>query len=155
MNVTLDRAATSVAAITAALFFGCLFLGWHETTIQVGSAVILEETVSGWSGWGFAAGACATLLFFIAVNELRAGEPRARNALAFSVIRLGLLVSAVLAAVTGSADIDLAAGSTRIAVETTLWPAWVGVGLATVAAAASGASVIAEMRLIMPSRAGS
>jgi hypothetical protein len=58
-----------------------------------------------------------------------------------ALVSFGMLVTTLLAAVTDSAHVSLP--EVGVTVEATLWPAWVGVALAAVAAAAAFAPLAA------------
>jgi hypothetical protein len=116
--------ARMIGAGAAALLLADLFLGWQRLTVSAGD-VVRGDTITGWSGWGAKAGLCAACL--IALNMLR-GSSSSRL-----VAALGMLLFVALAVMTGEAEVGA-----------TLWPAWMGLGLAAVASATQAVPLLAE-----------
>ena len=86
------------------------------------------------------------LLIVLALGELR-GDTRAHeHALAVGVIPFGLVLATALAVFTGDASVDASAAGVGVELDTTLWPAWAGLTLAVVVAAAAFAPVVADLR---------
>ena len=129
--------ARRVGLSTALAFLVVLFLPWHEVAVEVAGVVSVSATVSGWGGWGIAAGFLAAVLAAILAARPR-WEPFAAPA-----VELGLAVAALLELSGGRATVE----STQVdaAVNSTLWAAWLGLGLAVVAAAASFVPLLAGL----------
>ena len=124
----LEQRARPVIAVAATLFVLDLFLGWQRVAVRM-PALDVHATASGWSGWGTLAGLCALVALALAI---------ARPASAATVaLGLGTLVFTSLEVLTGHASVDVGASMMRVHVDTTLWPAWVGLALAGVMAAAA------------------
>jgi hypothetical protein len=124
----LEQRARPVIAVAATLFIADLFLGWQRVAVDM-PALDVRSTASGWSGWGALAGLCALVLLSLAI---------VRHASAATVVLgLGALLFTALEVLTGHANVDVGASMMRVHVDTTLWPAWVGLALAGVMAAAA------------------
>jgi hypothetical protein len=119
------RRAQLLATAGALAFLVVLSFDWYEVSVEIGNALSVNEAASGWSSsWGLIAGGLAILL--ILAHRL---PVRVRPDLAVLTAACAFVVSAGLAAFTGGADVDVAQ-TVAVQVETTLWPAWIGVGLA-------------------------
>jgi hypothetical protein len=121
--------ARRVGLGAALAFIVALFLPWHEVAVDVAGVVSVSATVSGWNGWGIAAGLLAAVL--AAILAARPGW----GLFAAPAVGLGLAVTALLELAGGRATVETTQVSA--AANSTLWAAWLGVGLAFVAAAAS------------------
>jgi hypothetical protein len=124
----LRQRARPVIAIAAALFVVDLFLGWQRVAVSM-PGIDVRSTASGWGGWGALAGLCALVLLTLAIVG--------RSSPATLALGLGALVFTALEVLTGRATVDLGASMMRVHVDTTLWPAWVGLALAGLMAAAA------------------
>ena len=124
----LQQRARPVIAVAAMLFVVDLFLGWQRVAVQM-PAIDVRSTASGWGGWGALAGLCALVLLTLAIVG--------RTTQATVALGLGVLVFTALEVLTGHANVDIGASMMRVHVDTTLWPAWVGLALAGVMAAAA------------------
>jgi len=124
----LHKGARAVIAVAATLFVVDLFLGWQRVAVQM-PAIDVRSTASGWGGWGALAGLCALVLLTLAIVG--------RTTQATVALGLGVLVFTALEVLTGHANVDVGASMMRVHVDTTLWPAWVGLALAGVMAAAA------------------
>jgi hypothetical protein len=113
--------APYIAGGAALLFVFDLILDWQKATVEIAGVVDLESATSGWSGWGVAAGLLAIAVIVLAITRLAIGT---------AVAAAGMLVATVLTAFTG--DADLVPPRVRAEVDTTLWPTWIGLGLAGV-----------------------
>ena len=131
---TLHQRARLVIAVTAALFVVDLFLGWQRVAVRM-PAIDVRSTASGWSGWGTVAGLCALALLVLAI----AG----RRSPATPALGLGALLFTAIEVLAGHAHVDVGASMMRVQVDTTLWPAWVGLALAGVMAAATAIPYLA------------
>ncbi len=122
------RRSALVATIAAALLIADLFLDWERTQIHAGvAAVHIDSATSGWGGWGVAAGLCA-----IAVIAL-ARRPGA----AVAVAGAGTVLFTALATLGSETNVDMPGPMLQLHSGTTLWPAWAGLALAIVVAAAT------------------
>jgi hypothetical protein len=124
----LQHRARPVIAVAATLFVVDLFLGWQRVAVQM-PAIDVRSTASGWGGWAALAGLCALVLLTLAIVG--------RTTQATVALGLGVLVFTALEVLTGHASVDVGASMMRVHVDTTLWPAWVGLALAGVMAAAA------------------
>jgi hypothetical protein len=124
----LRQRARPVIAVAAALFVVDLFLGWQRVAVSM-PGIDVRSTASGWGGWGALAGLCALVLLTLAIVG--------RSSPATLALGLGALVFTALEVLTGRATVDLGASMMRVHVDTTLWPAWVGLALAGLMAAAA------------------
>jgi hypothetical protein len=127
-----------IAVGAASLLVADLFLRWEE-----GAGVHMRGLVDvgaggsiGWSGWGAGAGICALVLIVLALAQQPLG-PVTR-----AVLGVAMPVFAALALFAGDGHtgmhmswVDVQAGDLR-------WPAWVGFGLAVVAALATVAPLL-------------
>jgi hypothetical protein len=110
------------------LLFADLFLAWQRRCISVGATEQVCADRAGWYGFGIAVGLATTLLVVWVAAQLARVElpPRVDSALA-----LGVLVLVAIEFATH--------GSRR------QWPAWVGLGLSILIAAA-GAWTLLDSR---------
>jgi hypothetical protein len=141
---SLDRWAGLTVVGAGLLFILDLFLGWQKVSIAVSGVVDVEGTASGFRGWGLVAAVFAVVLVALVVAGLRAG-PSVRRPFALTTSALGLAISGALAAFTGDASVHVQTNGVGVEVESTLWPAWVGLVLAVVAAAAALAPLVSEL----------
>jgi len=95
----------------------------------------VRSTASGWGSWGALAGLCALGLLALAIVG--------RASAATVALALGALVFTALEVLAGHANVDVGASMMRVHVETTLWPAWVGLALAGVMAVAAAIPYLA------------
>jgi hypothetical protein len=117
-----------LAAGATALLLVDLFLPWQHTAMRVGG-MHMSSAATGWSGRGAPAGVCALALLALTLAD-RAAATRV-------LLAVAMLVFTALAAFLGTADTELAMPGIAIQVHTTWWPAWLGVGLAAIAALAT------------------
>jgi hypothetical protein len=132
----LQRRARQIIAVTATLFIVDLFLGWQRVAVHMPAVIDVRNTTSGWSGWGALAGLCAIVLLVLVV----AGAATRTTA----GLGLGVLIFTAIEVLSGNAHVDLGASMMRVQVDTTLWPAWVGLALAGVMAAATAVPLLAR-----------
>ena len=130
----LEQRARPVIAVAATLFVVDLFLGWQRVAVTM-PAIDVRSTASGWSGWGALAGLCAVVLLALAIVD--------RTSAATVALGLGALVFTAIEVLAGHATVDVGASMMRVHVDTTLWPAWVGLALAGVMAAAAAVPYLA------------
>ncbi|MGZ4271696.1 MAG: hypothetical protein ACXVSX_21125 [Solirubrobacteraceae bacterium] len=133
-SAALQRRARPVIAVAATLFLVDLFLGWQRVAVSM-PALDVRSTASGWGGWGALAGLCALGLLALAIVG--------RSSAATVALGLGALVFTALEVLAGHANVDAGASMMRVHVDTTLWPAWVGLALAGVMAVAAALPYLA------------
>jgi hypothetical protein len=134
ISVALQQRARPVIAVAATLFVADLFLGWQRVAVSM-PAIDVRSTASGWSGWSAVAGLCALVLLTLAIVG--------RSSPATVALGLGALVFTALEVLAGHANLDAGASMMRVHVDTTLWPAWVGLALAGVMAVAAAIPYLA------------
>ena len=115
---TLQQRVRPLIAVAATLFVVDLFVGWKRFAFSM-PFIDVRATASGWSGWGALAGLCALTLLTLAIIG--------RASAATVALGLGTLVFTALELLTGHANVDVGASMMRVHVDTTLWPAWVGI----------------------------
>jgi hypothetical protein len=122
-----------VKVLALLTFLGALFLDWQRVTVDVAGVVHVEETTIGWNGWGFLAGLIALALLTL----MFADAPRSTTGevLVSGFVPGALVLATALAVFTGDADTSIA-GAVAVEVDTSLWPAWLGLALAVIAAGA-------------------
>ena len=131
--------ARYVVIVGAFLFVLDLFLDWQKADIDVAGVVSVHAASSGWAGWGVVAGILAIAVIVAAVTR------RAAWTLGLAA---AMLVATALLAFTG--DADVATGVVGVAVDTTLWPAWVGLVLAAVTTAAAAVPFVPALAATPP-----
>jgi hypothetical protein len=134
----LERRASLVAACAASLLLVDLFLDWQRVAMQMGGLVDVRTAASGWSGWGALAGICAIAVLVLVIA--RGPSP------AVAALALAALLFTMVEVLAGHAHVDVGASMMRLRVDTTLWPAWVGLALAGVMAAAAAVPFLARPR---------
>lgn len=145
MNLpALKRASTFVVLWSTVLYIGVLLLDWRRVSVEVAGVVDVEQTSTGLSNRGIVAGVIAVALVVLTLARIR-GDTLAshRRLLAELILAVGLLVFTVVAMFTG--DVNVSAGPVGIEVETTLWPAWVGLFLAAVIVVAAAVEAAPEL----------
>lgn len=132
--------ARPTAIASALALFVVLFLDWREVSVQT-PAVSVDAGTSAWAGWGAVAG---VLLVAYLVAELRfATSP---------LVPVAALLAAGFTVVeffTGSASTSVA-GVVAVDVGAELWPAYVGLALAIMLAAATAVRWLAATRRLAP-----
>jgi hypothetical protein len=150
MNVrSFERWVGLVAVGAALLFLADLFLGWQKVSVEVGGVVGIEQTASGFGGWGIAAAVFAVALVVLELDRLRSGSTTRREAWIVAA-GLALIGSTALAVLTGDASVNVQGGAVSVEVGTTLWPAWLGLVLAVIAAGAALAPPVLRARVHGP-----
>jgi hypothetical protein len=140
---SLKGASTAVMLASTLVFLVVLFLDWHRTTVDVAGVTNVRAEEMGWSGWGWFAGFAAVALVGVNVRRMRRGlEPDPTFGMADLVLGVALLCATVPAVFSTGADVQVA----TVAVETgtTLWPAWLGLVLACVAAVSAAVVAVPE-----------
>lgn len=145
MNVpALRRASTFAVLWSAVLYLGVLLLDWHRVSVEIGGVVDVEQSSSGLSNWGIVAAGLAVALVVLTLRRIGRDTPASpRRLLTELVLAVGLLVFTVAAAFTG--DVSISSGPVGIEVETTLWPAWVGLFLSAVIVVAAAVDAAPEV----------
>jgi len=141
------RRTDLIALAASLLLIADLFLGWRRTDVDVGGAVEIRATETGWVGWGVLAGVLALVLVGLLLVRLRG---RGEHALATLAVGLALPLAALLAAVTGDASVDMPGVGAQV--DILLWPAWAGIALAMVAAVAGLSGQIRPARVAPTAR---
>lgn len=131
----LQQRAKPIIVVTATLFIVDLFLGWQRVSVHMPAVIDVRNTTSGWSGWGALAGLCAIVLL---VLVLAGRSPRAT-----ATLSVAALLFTAIEVLAGNARVDVGASMMRVQVDTTLWPAWVGLALAGLMAAATAIASLA------------
>lgn len=133
-----DQGATIVAGAAASLLLADLFLSWQRVGMRMGGLFDVRTSSSGWSGWGAVAGICAIAVLVLVIARGPAG--------AIAAVALGALLFTAIAVLAGHAHVDVGTSMMRIQVDTTLWPAWVGLALAGLMAAAAAIPYLVRPR---------
>lgn len=132
------KRAHDIAIAATALFVVDLFLPWQRVGLDFPGVLDIRNTSMGWAGWGALAGICAIVLLILMLARYPI-SPLGR-----ATLSVALVVFTGLAVLVQNAHMSMGAGMMRAQVDTTLWPAWVGLGLAVVAAAATLAPLISR-----------
>jgi len=140
----LKRASERVLLGLALLFLVVLFLDWHRTSVLVPGEGDAQAGSSGWSGWGLLAGICALAVIALELDRVLRKRSHEGQALVDLALAVGSAVATVAAVFTG--DTSVTAGAAGVEVGSTLWPAWVGLILATAMVAAAFVAVLPESR---------
>jgi hypothetical protein len=127
----------TVALVASTLLLVDLCLDWQRASVSMPGVVAVEAGSSGWSGVGLFAGIAALVVVGCEIAR-RTGHGERPGLTAWAaVIACGAVILAVLdqtsLVVAPHMHIAVKAGST-------LWPAWVGLGLSLLAAAAAVAA---------------
>lgn len=139
---TFQRWAGFAAVAAGLLFLVDLFLGWERVSVRVGTMVDIDATASGFRGWGIAAAVFDVALLALVARHGIGSPPRRPRALIASA--LGLVIFTSLAVYAVDADVNFQTSYVGLEANTTLWPAWIGLVLAIVAAAAALAPLVLE-----------
>ena len=132
----LQRASTFAVLWSAVLYLGVLLLDWRRVSVEIGGVVDVEQSSSGLSNSGIVSCGIAVVLVALTLQRIGRDTPASpRRLLAELVLAVGLLVFTVVAIFTG--DVNITAGPVGIEVNTTLWPAWLGLVLSAVIVAAA------------------
>jgi hypothetical protein len=131
---SLQRIAAVVALVASVLFLVVLSLDWQVATVRVPGVVELRAGASGWSGAGLLAGLSAIVVVAAETARLRGRSVAPVFTAGAALVALGAMVVALL---VGDADVVAPVGGAAVEVDSTRWPAWAGLVLAAVAAAAA------------------
>lgn len=145
MNLPALRRASTLAVLwSAVLYLAVLLLDWRRVSVEIGGAVDVEQTSSGLSNSGIVSGGIAVVLVVLTLQRIGRDTPASPGRLlAELVLAVGLLVFTVVAIFTG--DVNISAGPVGIEVDTTLWPAWLGLFLSAVIVVAAAVDAAPEV----------
>ena len=142
---TIRDAAVAVAAGAGVLLLGDLSLGWHSVSVTTAEIVTVKATSSGWTNIGAVAGlATITMLLYMIRPVRHAGSIDLMQAAVTAVLGVAVFGFTIAAAFASSTSIS--APATTVEVGSRLWPAYVGIGLATVVAAGVLTALVEVMR---------
>jgi hypothetical protein len=133
----LKRVSERVLLVAALLFLVVLFLDWHRTSVVIVGEGDAQAGSSGWSGWGLLAGFFALAIVGLELDRVVRKRSHEGQALVDLILAVGVALATVAAVVTG--DTSVGAGTVG-----TLWPAWVGLGLAAVMLVAAYVATLPE-----------
>jgi hypothetical protein len=136
--VALKRVSERVLLVAALLFLVVLFLDWHRTSVVILAEGDAETGSSGWSGWGLLAGFFALAIVGLELDRVVRRRTHEGQAFVDLILAVGLALATVAAVFTGDTSVGNDAG--------TLWPAWVGLGLAAVMLIAAYVATLPEDR---------
>lgn len=143
-SLDIRRVAGLTAVVASSLLVADLFLDWQRAHVEIAGVVQTDTSSMGWGGWGSAVGVFALLILVVALRDLGGHDTTARHVVAVGLLPFALLASTVLTVFTGDASVDVA-NTVSVEVDTTLWPAWVGLVLAAVASIAAFVPVLLEI----------
>jgi hypothetical protein len=132
----LKRISERVLLVTALLFLVVLFLDWHRTSVVIVSEGDAHAGSSGWSGWGLLAGFFALAIVGLELDRVLRKRAHESQAFVDLILAIGASLATVAAVFTGDTSVGNGAG--------TLWPAWVGLGLAGVMLVAAYVATLPE-----------
>jgi hypothetical protein len=132
----LKRVSERVLLVAALLFLVVLFLDWHRTSVVILAEGDAETGSSGWSGWGLLAGFFALAIVGLELDRVVRRRTHEGQAFVDLILAVGLALATVAAVFTGDTSVGNGAG--------TLWPAWVGLGLAAVMLVAAYVATLPE-----------
>jgi hypothetical protein len=142
----LQRLATPVIVCSATAFIGVLFLDWWQVTVATGP-VHVQAGGWGWTGAGAAAGVLAIAL--LVGEALRDRYHRRGAEIALAVSAVGVLILTLSAFFNDGVEVDVA-GVVSAHVGQRIWPAYVGLVLACLLAAAALIRALPEIRHEVP-----
>jgi hypothetical protein len=150
---TIRDVVALVAAAAGVLLLADLSLGWYSVTVRVGGVVNVEASSSGWTNIGVVAGLLTIGMLVYMIRPTRhAGRIDLVQAAVTAALGVAVLGFTVAAAFRGTAAIT--APATAVEAGSRLWPAYVGIGLSAVVAAATLTALVEVLRgFTTPSRA--
>lgn len=141
---TIRDVAATVAAGSGVLLLADLSTGWYRVKVAVAGVVDVNGTANGWGGLGTVAGLLTIAMLVYMIRPVRGdGTVGFVQAAVTAMLGLGAFGFTVARALTGVASVTTPA--TSVQVQSTLWPAYVGIALATIIAG----SVITALVLVM------
>ena len=121
----------------AFLLLADLFLDWSTATVDVAGAVTVEAGTSAWGGWGAAAGLLLIAFLIIEISMFLGWVvATARLLSAAALIALAAAAFTYIEFFTGTTSVNVGS-AVSVAVDDRLWPAWLGLALATIVAGAA------------------
>jgi hypothetical protein len=120
----------------AFLLLADLFLDWSTATVQLAGAIEVETGTSAWGGWGALAGLLLIAFLVLEISMFvgwMVASPRLLSAA--SIIAIAAAAFTYVEFFTGTTSVT--AGAVSISVDERLWPAWLGLVLAAIVAAAA------------------
>lgn len=132
----LKRASERVLLFAALLFLVVLFLDWHRTSVVIVGEGDAQTGSSGWSGWGLLAGFFALAIVALELDRVLRKRTHESQAFVDLILAVGLFLATGAAVFTGDTSVGGGAG--------TLWPAWVGLGLAALMLVAAYMATLPE-----------
>jgi hypothetical protein len=130
--------APYLVGVIGSLLFIDLFLGWHRAGVSVSGIVDVHSDSSAWAGWGAFGGVLLIVLLFW--EGLRLGGAVVAQGIPGGIVSLtlALCVAAFTAVEFFSGTAGVQAGSlVAVGVHGRQWPAYVGLVLAGLLAAAT------------------
>ena len=142
---TLRDVAAAGAAGAGVLLLADLSLGWHEVRVETSDLVSISTTSSGWTNLGLVAGLLTIAMLLFMIRPLRrTGSVDLLHAAVTAALGVAVAGFTIAAALTGSASIT--APDTAVEVGSSLWPAYVGIGIGAFLAAAAVTAFVLVMR---------
>ena len=132
----LKRVSERVLLVAALLFLVVLFLDWHRTSVVIVGEGDAQTGSSGWSGWGLLAGFFALAIVGLELDRVLRKRTHESQAFVDLILAIGVSLATVAAVFTGDTSVGAGAG--------TLWPAWVGLGLAALMLVAAYVATLPE-----------
>jgi hypothetical protein len=142
---TIRDTAAAVAAGVGVLLLADLSLGWYDVKVAVTDIVAVTATASGWGQTGTVAGLLTLAMLIYMIRPLRRdGAVGLAQAAVTAVLGLGAFGFATARALTGVASVTTP--STAVQVQSTLWPAYVGIALGAILAGATITALVLVLR---------
>jgi hypothetical protein len=130
--------APYLVGVIGSLLFIDLFLGWHRAGVTVSGIVDVHSDSSAWAGWGALAGVLLIVLLFWEGLRLRGAVIAQDISGSVVSLTLALAVAGFTAIEFFSGTAGVQAGSlVAVGVHGRQWPAYVGLVLAGLLAAAT------------------
>jgi hypothetical protein len=133
-HTTSRRIAQGVVLASSIALVLDLSLDWQAARVMMGGIVDVRAGSSGWAGIGAIAGLAAIGVIVAELARLAGRGERPVLVLGGALTALAATVPAVVATRASTVDMSWAM---RVDANVTRWPAWTGLGLATLAAGAA------------------
>lgn len=141
---TFRDVAAAVAAGAGVLLLADLSLGWYDVKVTAAGIVDITANATGWGHIGTVAGLLTIAMLVYMIRPMRRdGRVDLTQAAVTAVLGLGIFGFTVAAALTGAASVTTPASTVQV--ESTLWPAYVGIGLGAIV----GGAVVTALVLVM------
>jgi len=141
---TIRDVAAAVAAGAGVLLLADLSLGWFGVKVAVAGVVDINATAAGWGQVGTVAGLLVLAMLVTMIRPLRRdGSVTLARAAVTGVLGLGAFGFTIARALNGTASVTTT--TTAVRVQSTLWPAYVGIVLGAIVAG----GVITALVLVM------